>query len=111
MKLKEIKKSDKPAKKFMAIFQKEDGKEKKIYFGATGYRDFTLMNDPKSEYYEPDKEKREKVKDRYQKRHRRYLSTADNPKGHGAAALSFYVLWTKPTLKGGIANYKKQFKH
>jgi len=105
MKLLRIEKAKAKNKKFSAIFE-VDGKEKKINFGDNRYRDFTLMNNPKSKYYEPDVKKRNMIKDRYQKRHRRYLSTANNPKGLGSAALSFYILWSAPTVKGGIAKFR-----
>ncbi len=108
MKLLKIEKAKAKNKKFSAIFE-VDGKEKKINFGDIRYRDFTLMNNPKSEYYEPNAEKRNAVKDRYRKRHKRYLSTANNPKGLGSAALSFYILWSAPTVKGGIKNYKSMY--
>ena len=46
MKLIKVEKSDKPKKKFMAIFRKDNGKEKKVYFGSAGMRDFTLISSP-----------------------------------------------------------------
>jgi len=110
IKLKKVQKANNKKNKFTAIFE-VDGKEKKINFGAVGYRDFTLMNTKTSEFYEPDKKKRDIIKDRYQKRHKRNLSTAQNPQGLGAAALSYYILWTVPTVKGGIREYLKIFEN
>ena len=107
MKLLKIEKSDKPKKKYKAIFQLDNKKEKIVYFGASGFRDFTLLNDKNSRFYEPDKEKRNKIKQNYLTRHKKDLETSDNKKGIGAGALSYYVLWNKPTLKASITDYKK----
>ena len=107
MKLLKILKSDKPKKKFKAVFQLDNNKEKTIYFGASGYRDFTLMNDKNSKFYEPDKAKREKIKQNYLTRHKKDLESANNKKGLGAGALAFFVLWNKPTIQASINDYKK----
>ena len=107
MKLISIKKSDKPTKKFMATFKKDDGKEKKVSFGAKGYRDFTLISNPSSKFYIKEKDKREQVRDNYQRRHLKDLTTENNKKGIGAGALSYYLLWTTPKMN--ITAYKKRF--
>tara|TARA_R110002012_G_scaffold78840_1_gene200760 strand:- start:307 stop:597 length:291 start_codon:yes stop_codon:yes gene_type:complete len=94
MKLIKVIKSDKPLKKWTAIFKKDDGKEKKISFGATGYGDYTLHKD---------KERRE----RYRKRHEKDLKTNDPTR---AGYLSYYLLWGNSTsLKKNIQDYKKKF--
>ena len=111
MKLISVKVSNKKAKKYDALFQDKTGKSKTISFGATGYRDFTLMSDKKSEFYIKDKKERDKVKDAYQKRHAKDLLTEASKTGMSAGALSYYILWTKPTLKAGIAEFKRTFKH
>lgn len=40
-----IKKSDKPGKKMMAIFTRENGRKKTTYFGSAGMDDFTITKD------------------------------------------------------------------
>ena len=108
MRLLKIEKSKAKNKKFTAFFEVE-GKEKRINFGDSRYRDFTLMNDKNSKFYEPIKEKRDKVKDNYQKRHKKDLLTEAGKKGLSAGALSFYILWTKPTISGGLKMYKAKY--
>ena len=49
-KLLRITKSSNQSKKWDAIFM-IDGKEKKVSFGASGYRDNTLINDKNSKFY------------------------------------------------------------
>lgn len=107
MKLLRVVKSQNPKKKFDAIFLKDNGKEKRVGFGALGMRDFTLINDKKSKFYLSKKEDREKVKDNYQRRHKKDLLTEKNKRGIGAGALSYYLLWTTPKMN--INKYKKMF--
>jgi len=74
------------------------------FFGARGYKDYTLMNDKNSIFYEPKKEIREKTKRAYLARHK------GNPKGiHSPSTMSDLFLWSAPTLSGGIKNYEKKF--
>ena len=109
-KLISISKSTNPKKKYMATFRnKTTERTKKIHFGASGYRDFTLISSPKSKFYIKDKNQRLKVRDNYQRRHKKDLSTEKNKIGFGAGALSYYVLWTAPTVNGGIKNYIKKY--
>lgn len=89
LKLLGIYKSDKPTKKFKALFN--DGKV--TYFGAVGYEDFTIHKDNVR-------------KNRYILRHKKNESW-NNPKTAGA--LSRWVLWNKPTLKASISDYKRRF--
>jgi hypothetical protein len=94
MKLLSVKKSDKPKYKYVALFKKDDGKEKKTYFGAQGMSDYTIHKD---------KERRE----RYRARHKKDLETKDPTR---AGYLSYYLLWGDSTsLKENIKNYKKRF--
>jgi hypothetical protein len=97
-KLKEIVPSEKPKKKWDAIFQ--DGKEKKIVsFGASGYRDFTLI-------YPIDQEEAYKARSRYWKRHKKDLEA--DPMS--PAYLSLFVLWGKfPSVEKNMRWYKKLF--
>lgn len=98
MKLIKVIKSDKPLKKWMAIFKKEDGKEKKVHFG------FYNVKDLKNDYtLHKDKERRE----RYRTRHAKDLKTNDPTR---AGYLSYYILWGDSTsLKKNIQDYKKKF--
>lgn len=74
------------------------------HFGAKNYKDFTLMNDKNSTFYEPKKEIREKTKRAYLARHR------GDPKGiHSPSTMSDLFLWSAPTLAGGIKNYEKKY--
>ena len=106
MKLMKIIPAKAKGKKWTAYFMLDNGKEKAVSFGAKGYRDFTLMNDKTSKFYEPDKEKREKVKAAYRARH------AKDPINQPLtpAALSWHVLWELPSFAGSIKKFKNKFK-
>lgn len=94
-KLKKIVRSKKKTKKYDAHFYDElNEKIKIVSFGATGYSDFT-------------KHKDEERKERYIIRHRKNEAWSDPLT---AGALSRWILWNKPTLKGSIADFKKRFK-
>jgi len=105
MKLLKIIPSKRKDKKYTAYFRLPDGKEKIVHFGATGYRDFTLISDKSSKFYIKDKAGREKVKAAYIKRH----SKEDWSKPNSAGTLSRYILWSTPSLGGSIRNFKKRF--
>jgi hypothetical protein len=92
MKLKTLKKSLKPAKKYDAIFE-DEGREKTISFGAAGMSDFTLHHD-------------EERKERYLNRHRK-RENWDKPDTPGA--LSRFILWNKKTIKASLKDFKKRF--
>jgi hypothetical protein len=89
VKLTKVVPSSNPDKKYDAFF--DDGS--KTSFGASGYKDYTQHHD---------KERRELYIDR----HKKDLETHDPTR---AGFLSFYILWNKPTLRAGIAAYKKMF--
>jgi len=91
-------------KKWSAFFPTS---KKVIHFGGKGYRDYTLMNDKKSVHYLSSKKEREAVKDRYRVRHAK--DDIDNPETAGS--LSMEILWSSPTLRGGIRNYAKKFSY
>lgn len=93
--------------KYEATFLLEGGGEKKIRFGAQGMRDFTLLNNKSSRFYLPQKKQREKIKENYQRRHKKDLLTEKNKIGFGAGALSYYLLWTTPKMN--ISAYRKRF--
>jgi len=94
------------AKKWTAYFMLDNGKEKAVSFGSKGMRDYILMNDKNSKFYEPDKEKREKVKAAYRARHAK--DKIDQPLTPGS--LSWHVLWDLPTFAGSIKKFKNKFK-
>ena len=89
-----VKKSDRPGKKLMAIFTKDNGRTKTTYFGASGMDDYTLTKD---------KEQRA----RYRSRHKKDLKTNDPTR---AGFLSYYILWGDSTSRAqNIRAYKKRF--
>ena len=75
------------------------------HFGAKNMRDYTKVNDKNSEFYLANKAEREKVKAAYLSRHK-------NDKGlgsiHAPSELSKVILWSAPTLRGGVRNYEKK---
>ena len=93
MRFKTLRRSRNPEKKWDAVFEKE-GKEKVVSFGARGYSDFT-------------KHKNVTRKARYIKRHSgmgEHWSKPDTP-----GALSRWILWNKPSLKGSLRDFRKRF--
>ena len=93
-KLIKIVKSDKPKKKWKAIFKKDNDREKTVYFGSANMNDYTLTGD-------------KKARERYRKRHKKDLKTNDPTR---AGYLSFYVLWgDSVNIKKNIADYRKRF--
>ena len=83
-------KSPNKEKKYRAIFN--DGSH--TDFGAKGYSDYTIHKD-----YDRMK--------RYDSRHRR-REDWNNMKSRGA--LSKWILWNKPSLKGSIADYRRRLR-
>ena len=106
IKLLRIVKSSNSAKKWDAFFMIDD-KEKKVSFGASGYRDNTLINDKNSKFYLKKILDRNVVKASYIRRHRE-KENWNNPLTAGA--LSRFILWNKKTLASSIKDYKKRFK-
>jgi hypothetical protein len=89
-----IKKSNKPGKKLMAVFTKDNGRTKTTHFGQATADDYTLTKD---------KEQRK----RYRSRHKKDLKTGDYTR---AGYLSWYILWGNSTSrKENISAYKKRF--
>ena len=84
-------KSDKPEKKFYII----TNDNKKVYFGAAGYEDFTTHKD-------------EARKQRYIARHKK---NEDWTKSgiNSAAFWSRFYLWEYPTKKQAYENIKKKY--
>jgi len=93
--------SNKPTKKYVMVMPTHNHIH---HFGSSAHRDFTLMNDRTSKFYEPDKVKREKIRQNYIKRHQR------DPKGvHNPSSMSDLILWNKKSLKGGIKAFENKF--
>ena len=98
--------SDRPEKKLVMLMPKYKHLH---HFGGikpdgTPYRDYTLLSDKSSNFYEPDKVKREKIKINYLNRHK------NDPKGvHNPSSMSDIILWNKKTLRGGIRDYENKF--
>ena len=90
-KLKSVKKSNRPEKKLMAIFE-INGKKKVIHFGQKSASDYTKHKD---------KDRRR----RYKLRHQKDLKTK-NPIKPGY--LSMFILWNKPSLSRSIGDYKRR---
>ena len=89
-----IRKSHRKEKKFDAVFEK-NGRKKVVPFGQKGYSDFT-------------KHKNKTRRARYLHRHAGMGEHWNRPDTPGA--LSRWVLWNKPTLKGSVADFKKRFQ-
>ena len=93
MKLLRVVKSDRPGKKWKAVFD-NDGRTKTTHFGAAGMQDYTQHHD---------KERRE----RYRERHRKDLETGDPTR---AGFLSYYLLWGDSTsFDANLASYRRRF--
>ena len=80
---------DRPEKKFYII----TNDNKKVYFGAAGYEDFTTHKD-------------EARKQRYITRHKKNEDFTDI---NSAAFWSRFYLWEKPTKKEAYENIKKKY--
>jgi len=93
MKLLKIVPSSNPKKKLEAHFLLDNGREKIVRFGAAGYVDFTTTGD-------------EVKKELYLQRHKN-REDWNNPLTAGA--LSRWILWNKPTLRGSIIDFKRRF--
>ena len=90
-----IKKSDKPSKKLVAIFTRDNGRTKKTYFGEAGAPDFTITKD---------KAQRKRYLDRHRKN-----ENWNNPESAGA--LSRWILWGNSTSRQeNIRSFKSKFK-
>ena len=95
MRLKTLRRSHKPEKKWDAVFEKDNGREKIVPFGARGMSDFTKHKDTQR-------------KKRYIQRHSgmgEHWSRPDTP-----GALSRWILWNKKTLKASLKDFKRKFK-
>jgi hypothetical protein len=94
LRLKTIKRSHNPEKKWDAVFVKANGREIVQPFGQKGYSDFT-------------KHKNVTRKQRYIARHARMHEDWTDPTRAGT--LSRFILWNKPTLRASVRSYRKRF--
>jgi len=94
LRLKTIRRSHRPEKKWDAVFIKENGKEKIVSFGQAGASDLT-------------KHKNLTRKMRYIQRHSGMGEHWRRPDTPGA--LSRWILWNKKTLKASLADFKRRF--
>ena len=92
LRLKTIRKSHRPEKKYDAVFDR-DGREKTVSFGAAGMSDYT-------------KHKNATRKQRYITRH---TARENWQKPDTAGALSRWILWNKPSFRDSVADYKRRF--
>lgn len=89
-----ISKSDKPNKKYKAVFSRDNGRTKTTYFGSAGMDDYTKTKD---------KDQRK----RYLERHRKRENWNDY---ESAGSLSRYILWGNSTsIRENIKTYKNKF--
>jgi GNAT superfamily N-acetyltransferase len=95
LRLKTLRKSHKKEKKWDAVFETADGKEKVVPFGQKGYSDFTKHKDTKR-------------RQRYIDRHSGMGEDWKDPTTPGA--LSRYILWNKKTLRASLKDFKKKFR-
>lgn len=101
LRLKTIKRSHNPAKKYDAVFLKPDGSTRTQPFGQKGYNDFILYNSKHGMNVAKEH------KQRYLKRHAGMGEDWNDPTTAGA--LSKWILWNKPTFKASLQDYKKRF--
>lgn len=81
-------------KRFIAIFQTDEGKEKRVKFGQPGAN--TYLDGASKE-----------TRDNYRKRHERDLRTNDPTR---PGYLAYYIIWgDSRSLKKNIAEYKNRF--
>mgnify|MGYP006956414302 CR=1 FL=1 len=93
--------SNRPDKKYVMLMPKYNHLH---HFGASDFRDYTLMNDKSSKFYESDSKIKDKIKANYLNRHKK------DPKGvHNPSSMSDIILWNKKTLRGGIRDYENKF--
>ena len=90
-----VKRSDKPKKKYVAVFtDTSTSRKKETHFGQAGAPDYILTKDTER-------------RSRYRSRHKKDLQTKDPTR---AGFLSYYLLWGESTsLRSNISSYKSRF--
>jgi hypothetical protein len=102
LKLKVIRKSHKPEKKYDAVFQYPDGHTKTIPFGAK-----QIINGKWEDMSDFTKHKDKTRKQRYLSRHSGMGEHWNKP--DTAGALSKWILWNKPSFRASVSDFKKRF--
>ena len=96
MKLLKVEKSFRLNKRLVAIFQKDNGKLKKVHFGLRNPKKGTFIDTGDLV-----------LRKNYRARHERDLRTKDETR---PGYLSYYLLWgDSKSLKENIKSYKKRF--
>ena len=93
MKFLGIEKSPKPEKKWRATFEGDSGRVKHTDFGDSSMEDYTQHHDKQRQ-------------ENYLSRHKKDLQTGDPTR---AGFLSYYVLWSHPSLRRGLEEYRRKF--
>ncbi len=96
MRLVAVKRSTRPGKKLMAVF--DDGTA--THFGAAGYQDYTT-------YAARDPAEARRKRRQYIARHARGEDWRDP---RAAGTLARYVLWERPTVEAAVTAYRRRFR-
>lgn len=97
-----IKLSDRPGKRYMAVFYDKNKKVKTTHFG------YAITDNGVKKYGSTYIDhKNDTLKEAYISRHKVNEDFADYM---SAGSLSRYILWEKKSLRDAIADYKKRFK-
>lgn len=92
-----VSKSDKPKKKYYALFRDKDTKrEKRVYFGSAGMSDYTLHKD---------NDRKKRYINRHQKREN-WTNTGILTPGWW----SRWLLWNKPSYNESLKDVKNKLK-
>ena len=94
VRLKSVRPSRNPAKKWDATFETAEGRTKTTSFGARGMSDYTKHKDVTR-------------RKRYLARHGKMHEDWTDPVTAGA--LSRWILWNKPSFAASLADYKRRF--
>lgn len=96
MKLIRLRKSEKPGKKYDAVLETDQGREKTVSFGDASMKDYTLH--PASI--------RDERKEAYLARH---AAREDWNDPTTAGFWSRHILWNKPTVAASLADTKRKY--
>lgn len=88
--------SDKPEKKYYVELEGESGRTKRIYFGDSSSKDYTLFSALE----------REERKRRYIQRHQ---ATEDWNDPETAGFYARWILWNKPTVRESLNDMLRRF--
>lgn len=96
MRLVTVRRSDRPTKKLVAIFEPR----RVVHFGARGYGDFTT-------YSRQGRAIARAKRAQYVARHGAAEAWTDPAR---PATLSRYILWEKPTVREAVAAFRRRFR-